>query len=196
MTAAKFKRLVNKHFKPEVEKIGWTGSDFNYRKFEENHLIKVFGMYGSWMGGCVYCETGIHYDFLPIYYGNNNSIEKISVTECLIRPRLSVGTWNFYEEKEKNIEQVEGILNAFLTVGKLFYADFENFPEPFDNIKANEVYEKNYLLMGKYHIDNPTDFVMMLKDINLHIGRLDKAKEFSERGIKAQKNQSKCELKV
>lgn len=187
MTSAKFKRLVNKHFKPEVVKLGWTGSDYDYRKFEPNQLVKVFGMYGSWTGGKVYCETGIHFDFLPVYYGSNTPIEKIKVTECLIRPRLSAGTWYFYENEARNIGQVKAILNEFMTLGKSFYADFENFPIPFDSVAADEIFQKQYRLMGKYSIDNPFQFAIMLKDINLHIGNLEKAKEFSEKGIEETK---------
>jgi len=188
MTAAQFKKLVNKHFKPEIQELGWTGSGYNYRKFEGNHLIKTFGMYGSWMGGKVYCETGIHYDFLPIYYGKNTSIEKITVTECVIRSRLSVGSWSLYKDENENIEQISAILNEFLTIGKSFYEDFENYPNTFCDISPDSIFEKGFRLIGKYNIIQTFDFLKMLIDINLHLGRTEKAHEFSERGIAEIKN--------
>lgn len=183
MNLTEFKKVVNRHFAPKARELGWTGNGFNYLKIEKNHLVKIFGMHGSWMGGCVYCETGIHFDFLPLYE-NDSPIEKKKVTECFFRERLSVGTWEFFEDEERNIKQVEGILNEFLTKGSNFYTDFEKFPNPFDKISVKDIAdEPEYKLLDKYEITNDRTFALLLKDINLHLGRVEIAKEFSEYGI-------------
>ncbi|MDT0608048.1 DUF4304 domain-containing protein [Croceitalea rosinachiae] len=183
MNSSIFKRLVNKHFAPRIKQIGWVGSGFNYRRTNENHVIDYFGMYGSWMGGRIYCETGIHFDFLPLYQ-HDKTIEKKSVTECLFRERLSTGTWEFYSEEVRNIKQVENILETFLRDSSKFYSDFENFPAPFDKISVEHLRnERHYKLLGKYEIFNMRIFARLMKDIHLFLGNIDKAKDFSEYGI-------------
>lgn len=183
MNATKFRKLVTKHFSPKMKELGWTGNGFDYRRIEENHLVKLFGMYGSWMGGCIYCETGIHFDFLPLYE-HDKPIEKKKVTECFFRERLSVGTWEFYTEEERNVKQVQNILETFLNVSPRFYSDFENFPDPFNKISVEDVIEnQDYKLLGKYEIFNSRRFALLMKDINLYLGNLEVARDFSEYGI-------------
>lgn len=191
MSAAEFKKLVSKYFSPEIRKLGWKGSGFNYYKKESNGIIKIFGMYGSWMGGSIYCETGIDFDFLP-----NESHEKTQrikrVSECLIRERLSIGGWNFNENATQNIKTVQSILMEFLSLGTKFYDDFDHFPHPFDKIKAKDLRTNaNFKLCGKYDISNSIFFSILLKDINLHLNRKEIAREFSEFGIERTNKLSK-----
>ena len=186
MNSAEFKKLITNHFSPKIRKMGWKGSGFNFRKIEENHIVKIFGIQGSWMGGSVCCETAIHFDFIPDLAGKSSS--KISYASCIIRERLSPKGegdfhWQFRNKEEENIKSIIQIWEAFKTHGQTFYKDFDNFPKPFDQIEVNDLSNRNYKLLNKYHIYNHINFAWILKEINQFIGNSKKAKEFSEFGI-------------
>lgn len=187
MNAAKFRKLLSKHFSPNIRKLGWKGSGFDYRKIQDNHVLNLFGIQGSWMGGSVCCETAIHFDFFPDLSGQND-VENIKYASCILRDRLSPdGTgdyhWRFSESEEQNIESVKSIWTTFEKHGLRFYKDFENFPYPFDSIKVEDLQDNNYRVLGKYHITNGIEFARLLKEINMFIGNRPLAIEFSEYGI-------------
>ncbi|MBS1564259.1 MAG: DUF4304 domain-containing protein, partial [Bacteroidetes bacterium] len=89
MNASAFRKLVNKHFGPSVKEIGWKGNGFHFYKQESNHIVNIFGIQGSWMGGSVCCETAIHFDFIPALAGAEIDISKTTYSQCLIRKRLT-----------------------------------------------------------------------------------------------------------
>ncbi|MEP3209745.1 MAG: DUF4304 domain-containing protein [Maribacter sp.] len=182
MNASEFRKLVTKHFSPKIRELGWKGSGFSFKKIDDNHIVNLFGIQGSWMGGSVCCETAIHFDFYPDF-------EKMTYAGCIIRQRLSPKGegdyhWNFSNKEERNIESINSIWTAFEKYGHKFYADFENFPSPFDKIKPNDLERTDrYKILGKYHIYNQIELARLLKDINLLIGNMPYAKSFSEYGI-------------
>jgi hypothetical protein len=166
--------------------LGWKGSGFNYRKIEDNHVVKVFGLQGTWAGGSVCCETAIHFDFIPDMAGREP--HKTSPASCIIRERLSPnGTgdyhWDFKASEEANVKSINQIWQAFATHGQAFYADFDHFPAPFDQIEVKDLSARDYKLMGKYHISNKIHFTWILKEINQFIGNNVRAKEFSDFGV-------------
>lgn len=187
MNAAAFRKLVTLHFSPKIRELGWKGSGFAFRKQEENHVVKIFGIQGSWMGGSVCCETAIHFDFIPDLAGQH--FKKTTFASCMIRQRLSPRGegdwhWNLKQKPEDNVISVNEIWEAFEKHGRRFYEDFDDFPAPFDSISVEEIKsDKNYRLLGKYFMRNSIDFVWMLKEINQFIGDKQKAKEFSEYGM-------------
>lgn len=63
MNASEFKKLVNKGFAPPIRQLGWKGSGFHFYQTNPNHVVNIFGLQGTWMGGSVCCETAIHFDF-------------------------------------------------------------------------------------------------------------------------------------
>lgn len=188
MDAASFKKLINKYFSPNIRELGWKGSGFNFYELTENHVINIFGIQGSWYGGSVCCETAIHFDFLPELSGKTDP-KKISYASCLIRQRLSpTGEgdyhWNFKKMEEDNIKSVNEIWKAFTEFGLDFYNDFSNFPHPFDLIRPEDINPNNRKLLDKYFILNFIDFIWLLKEINILLGKNDVAKNFSDLGIR------------
>ena len=186
MDSAEFKKLIKNQFSPKIRQIGWKGSGFNFRKAEENHIVKIFGIQGSRWGGSVCCETAIHFDFIPDLAGK--SYKKTTYASCLIRERLSPKGegdyhWQFRNKEEENIKSINQIWEAFKTHGQTFYEDFDNFPKPFDQIEVKDLSNRGYKLLNKYHIYNHINFAWILKEINQFIGNSDKAKEFSKFGI-------------
>lgn len=166
--------------------MGWKGSGFNFRKMEDNHIVKIFGMQGSWAGGSVCCETAIHFDFIPDLAGRSN--DKTTYGSCIIRKRLSPKGegdyhWPFGNKEEETIKSIHQIWKTFKTYGPSFYDDFDNFPIPFDSIKVQDLSDRNYKLLGKYHIHNHINFAWLLKEINQFIGNIESAKDFAEFGI-------------
>ncbi|NDV44901.1 DUF4304 domain-containing protein [Flagellimonas sediminis] len=194
MNASEFRKLVTKHFSPKIRELGWKGSGFSFKKIDDNHVVNLFGIQGSWMGGSVCCETAIHFDFYPDF-------EKMTYAGCVIRKRLSpVGEgdyhWRFSNKEESNIESVQSIWTAFEKHGQKFYRDFESFPSPFDKIRPEDL-EKNdrYKILDKYHVHNQIELARLLKDIHLLIGNKSYAKGFSEYAIiRMEKLAKKCLL--
>ena len=188
MDSAEFRKLVAKYFAPQIRELGWKGSGFHFRKFEDNHIVKVFGFQGAWYGGSVCCETAIHFDFLDDLAGK--PFDKATYGSCLIRERLSPKGkgdyhWRFSNKEEQNIKSVKEILSAFEKYGQRFYKDFENFPYPFTKIKARDLKKRpNYKLLGKYYVHSNIHLAWLLKEINLFIGKNEKASEFADFGIK------------
>jgi len=187
MNASEFKKLVNKHFSPNIKQLGWKGSGFHFYRHNTNYVGNIFGIQGSWSGGSVCCETAIHFDFIPDLVHQDIDISKTTYACCFIRNRLSpkgIGDhhWKFRENEEENIKSVNQIWEAFKTHGMVFYNDFANFPYPFDIIKPQEL-KRNFKILDKYYITNPIHFAWLLKEINLLIGRQDIAKEFSTVGF-------------
>lgn len=187
MNTIEFKKLVANHFAPKIRELGWKGSGFHYRKMGENHVGNIFGLQGSWFGGSVCCETAIHFDFMPDLAGLR--FEKSTYASCVIRERLSPKGegdyhWDFSNNPDTNIESVNSIWNAFEQHGTKFYKDFDDFPHPFDKIQPSDLRNnRNYKILDKYHILNQTGFVILLKEINILLGQIDTAKEFSNIGI-------------
>jgi len=65
-----------------------------------------------------------------------------------------------------------------------FYNDFANFPYPFDSIEPEDLRQNNnYRILNKYYLNNRIHFAWLLKEINIFIGRHDKAKDFAEIGL-------------
>ena len=187
MNTNEFKKIVTEHFSPKIRELGWKGSGFHYRKLEENHIVKIFGIQGMWYGGSIDCETAIHFDFIPDLAGL--PFNKSTYASCLIRKPLSPNgeggyQWKLGNDFEKNIDSVNSIWNAFEKHGETFYQDFAGFPHPFDKIAPQDLRSNdNYRILGKYYISNNIEFANLLKEINLLIGNKSLAKEFSEIGI-------------
>ena len=187
MNTNEFKKLVTEHFSPKIRELGWKGSGFHYRRLEENHIVKIFGIQGMWYGGSVDCKTAIHFDFIPDLAGL--PFNKSTYASCLIRKQLTPNgeggyQWKLSDDLEKNIESVYSIWYAFEKHGETFYRDFADFPHPFDQITPQDLESSNnYRILGKYHISNSIEFANLLKEINLLIGNKVVAKEFSQIGI-------------
>ena len=198
MNAAEFRKLVAEHFSPKIRELGWKGSGFHFRKKPENHIGNLFGIQGSWYGGSVCCETAIHFDFMPDLAGLN--FDKTTYASSLIRKRLSPNGdgdyhWNFSNNNEKNIESVNSIWNAFEKHGLTFYKDFNDFPHPFDKIKPEDLQVgKNHKILEKYFVINQIELTNLLKEINLILGNISLAKEFSKIGIERINEHSKSIL--
>lgn len=188
MNASEFKKLSTKHLTPKLRERGWKGSGFNFYKTNNNNVIQIISLQGSWLGGSVCCETAIHFDFIPDLAGNTD-LSKISSASCLIRQRLSPKGegdyhWIFKNDEEQNIQSLNQIFEALEKFGEKFFKDFENFPHPFDMFKPNDfLNNKRILVLDKYLIYNEFNFIWALKEINLKIDKVEKAKEFSEIGI-------------
>ena len=202
MDAAGFKKLISQHFAPKMRELGWKGSGFHFRKVEENHVVKIFGLQGSWYGGSVCCETAIHFDFIPDLAGK--PFDKTTYASCIIRERLSPKGegdyhWRFSDNEEENIKSINQIWEAFEKYGQRFYQDFNNFPEPFSSIKLKDFNQTSWLgfgkkkrmkILGKYYIYNEKNLGGLLMEINQFIGKRDLAKDFAELGMQMVNNHS------
>ena len=190
MNASEFKKLTNKTFATNIRQLGWKGSGFHFYKIAPNHIVNIFGLQGSWMGGDICCETAIHFDFITDLGYSVVSPEKITYASCVIRQRLSPKGegdfhWTFKDKEEDNLKSINQIWDAFKTHGLRFYSDFENFPKPFDSIKPSDIEKSgNYRILDKYYVMNHIEFVWLLKEINIFIGRKPTAKEFADLGLK------------
>lgn len=189
MNASEFKKLANKHLAPNIRQLGWKGSGFHFFQHNTNHVVNIFGIQGSWFGGSVCCETAIHFDFLKDLSHEEINISKTTYASCIIRNRLSpkgLGDyhWTFRDREEENLKSLNQIWEAFITHGMTFYNDFANFPYPFDAIEPKDLKQnENYRILNKYYLINPIHFAWLLKEINIFIGKLDKAKDFAEIGL-------------
>jgi hypothetical protein len=189
MNASEFKKLVNKHFSPNILELGWKGSGFHFYQPNPNHVVNIFGLQGSWFGGSVCCETAIHFDFLRGPDHKEIDITKKTYASCLIRERRSPKGegdwhWRFSDKEENNLNSINQIWEAFRIYGLKFYNDFANFPYPFDNIKPGDLrISTNYKILNKYHVPNQIELTWLLKEINLFIGRKEIAKDFCELGM-------------
>ncbi|MEH0154524.1 DUF4304 domain-containing protein [Limibacter armeniacum] len=196
MDAAEFKKLVAKHFSPRIREHGWKGSGFHFRKNQDNHVVEIFGLQGSWFGGSVCCETAIHFDFIPDLAGK--SFNKATYASCIIRERLSPKGegdhhWTFRDNEEDNVNSINQIWDAFEIYGQRFYKDFNNFPEPFLSIAPEDFDQTSFLEFGKkkrvkildkYYVHNEIHLTWLLKEINSFIGKSDLAIKFGELGMK------------
>lgn len=72
MNASEFKKLSTKFLAPRLREISWKGSGFNFYRTTENNIIQILGIQSSWHGGSVYCETAIHFDFIPDLAGKTD----------------------------------------------------------------------------------------------------------------------------
>ncbi|WP_210414231.1 DUF4304 domain-containing protein, partial [Leptospira meyeri] len=198
MNAKEIKTLSNEYLAPKLKEKGWKGNGFNFYKKTNYNIIQIFGIYGTWMGGTLYCETAIHFDFIPDLAGKFDP-SKISCASCLIRERLSPNgngafQWKIKTKKEENIHSLDRIFNAFEEYGSQFYKDFENFPKPFDLIKPSEFdNNKSVKVLDKYYIMNDIYFIYLLKEINLRMNLPKIAKTFSDIGIEKAKKRIKTE---
>tara|TARA_R110002074_G_scaffold149035_6_gene301328 strand:- start:14523 stop:15197 length:675 start_codon:yes stop_codon:yes gene_type:complete len=189
MNSTDFRKLVAKHFSPSIRKLGWKGSGFDFRKIEDNHVVNIFGIQGSWMGGSVCCETAVHFDFFSDLSGQKD-FNKTKYSSCLLRSRLSPDGegdyhWVFSDNQTQNIESVKSILKAFENHGLNFYKEFQDFPHPFVDIRVMDLeVNNNYKVLDKYYVGNGMGIARFLKEINLFIGNRTVAEEFSEYGIK------------
>jgi hypothetical protein len=189
MNASEFKVLVNKHLSPNIRQMGWKGSGFHFYQQDANRVVNIFGLQGSWHGSSVCCETAIHFDFIRDLKGKQIDVSKTTYASRIIRKRLSpkgVGDyhWTFKDKEEDNIASINQIWNAFNTHGMDFYNDFANFPYPFDIIQPKDLRVKNnYQILNKYYVPNQIHLTWLLKEINVFIGKQEKAKEFSELGM-------------
>ncbi len=195
MSASEFKKLLSKHFSPKIREIGWKGSGFHFRKLDKNHVVKIFGLHGSWLGGSIYCETAIHFDFIPDLAGK--SFDKTTFASCIIRERLSPNrsgdySWTIRDNEEENIKSINQIWNAFEKNGLNFYQDFDNFPEPFSSIRPSHFNQSTLLgfgkkkrikILDKYYVHNEIHLAWLLGEINQFIGKMDLAKDFSKLGM-------------
>lgn len=193
MNASEFKKLSTKYLAPRLREKGWKGSGFNFYRATNNHVIQIFGIQGAWYGGSICCETAIHFDFLEDLNGKTDP-SKISYASCLIRQRLSPKGegdfhWTFRNNEEENIKSLNQIFEALEKHGNSFYEDFEKFPHPFYNIKPNDFKNgKRVVVLNKYYIYNEFNFLWLLKEINLKIGRPELAIQFSSIGIEEATN--------
>ncbi len=48
-----------------------------FQKIEDNHIVKIFGIQGSWAGGSGCCEMTIHFDFIPDLAGDLNLFKEL-----------------------------------------------------------------------------------------------------------------------
>ena len=193
MNAVEFRKLIAKYFSLKIRELEWKGSGFHFRKIENNHVVKIFGLQVMWYGGSVCCETAIHFDFIPDLAGK--PFNKTTYASCIIRERLSPKGkgdyhWEFKDNEEDNINSVNQIWDAFEKHGQRFYQEFDNFPKPFASITPKDFYQTNSLgfgnkkILNKYDVYNDIDLVWLLKEINQLIGRNNFAKEFADIGVK------------
>ena len=125
------------------------------------------------------------------------NFDKTTYASSLIRKRLSPNGygdyhWNFSNNNEKNIESVNSIWNAFEKHGLTFYKDFNDFPHPFDKIKPEDLkVGKSHKILEKYFVVNQIELTNILKEINLILGNISLAKEFSIIGIERINEHSK-----
>jgi hypothetical protein len=192
MNSADFKKLISNHFSPRIRELGWKGSGFSYYKPTNNHVVNIFSLHGSWMGGSITCETAIHFDFIPDLAGRD--YRKTTSASCIVRqPLAPKSDWWFHSNEEQNRKSVEQIWKAFQQTEISFYKDFQNFPEPFSSIKPEDFdrkrlfgfgSRKNLKILGKYHIYNEINLIWLLKEIHELFGNPHSAKAFSELGMK------------
>ncbi|TGN16850.1 DUF4304 domain-containing protein [Leptospira bandrabouensis] len=187
MGAKEFKNLSRLHLSPKLKEMGWNGDGFNFYK-TTNNIIQIFGIYGSWIGGTIYCETAIHFNLIPDLTGNIQPA-KIRFNNCLIRERLTrngfgSSGWKLKEKVEDNISSILQIQNSFEKFGLEFYKEFENFPKPFDSINPEDIQTKrNLKVLEKYYIHNEIYFLWLLLEINCKMKRLNVANQFSQIGL-------------
>jgi hypothetical protein len=190
MNSSEFKKLSNKTLATNIRQLGWNGSGFHFYKINPNHVINIFGLQGSWMGGSVCCETAIHFDFITDLGASVIDIKKFTYASCIIRQRLSPKGdgdfhWTFKDYEDENLKSINQIWDAFKTYGLRFYSDFESFPKPFDSIKPGDIERsKNYRILNKYYITNQIELVWLLKEINVFIGHKQTANDFAHLGLK------------
>jgi hypothetical protein len=189
MNASEFRKLVNKTFATNIRQLGWRGSGFHFYRSDPNHVVNIFGLQGSWTGGGVCCETAVHFDFIPDLAHSNIDVSKTTYASCIIRQRLSPKGegdyhWTFRDREEENLKSINQIWNSFKTHGLKFYADFENFPKPFDSIKPGDIRKSvTYKILNKYYVQT-IHLAWLLKEVNVFIGRKPTAKEFADVGLK------------
>ena len=107
MNASEFKKLVNKTFAANIRQLGWKGSGFNFYKAHPNHVVNIFGLQGSWMGGDVCCETAIHFDFIPDLAHSDIDVSKTPLQAVLfdkdLAPKVMVTTIGYFMKARRKI---------------------------------------------------------------------------------------------
>jgi hypothetical protein len=148
LTGHEFNELLKKSFEPWIKTIGFKGSANNFRKIEDNGLIKTLGIFKDRSGGQLSINFGVHCDFLPVVGLQMKPSNKFSEIDCFIRKsfeHIEGNGWFVYGagpfEGEETIQYMKDSLSKS---GFKFFDSFNDYPNCFLKLTVND-FSKNTL---------------------------------------------------
>lgn len=182
MKSTEFKKIVTKNLTPFLREKNWKGSGFYYTKNIEN-IIRIITIQPSRSGGKFCIEIGIHFDFIPLILPKDFS--KIKTWDVDIHDRLTPDDfgdfwWDFPSNGQiENIlfEEIKGLI---IRKAEPYFDKYNNWKENISELKVTDI--ENGKSKKMFPIQ-PLRTILMIARINMHLGKNERAIEFSRYGL-------------
>ncbi|WP_336773878.1 DUF4304 domain-containing protein [Paenibacillus sp. MMO-58] len=161
MKTSEFRKLIKKYLAPELNKIGFIGTDHHFVKDNGSHVINAIVIQADKYGGSCVVELGVHFDFLPNTIREFIPVSKITVYDCEFRTRLinklnwfqsnvlrqkKSEVWFRYDHTEDESRAralIQEMKDMILGQGLSYFSQFnEDFPRAITSIKLNELSQR------------------------------------------------------
>ncbi len=177
-----FNERIKISLSPKLRKLGFKGSNGNYRRIE-NGTLNCIVVQKSQYGEKFTVEIGVHFDFMPnslnVYKPNN----KFTVYDCEFRKRLSSKLPDLWWEYGENLNEADKTLEeVFMLIcqeGEQYFDQFREFPKIFDEIDLSSFNN----IKEQLGVSTETRFALVLARIFTHIRDFDKADKYLDFGI-------------
>ncbi len=199
MLTTEFRKLLQLHRKPQLNQLGFMGSDHHFRKNSDEHFIYTLVIQGNRYGGSCIMELGMHLDFLPIGLNGKADIHNLTVYDCEFRKRIEAGIpwtqkifgpiqtqarWFEYgKSKADAIRTINRMYKVFKVRGLEYFEQFRGFPDPILSITLEQLKAER----GKQQISMgaPQNLRLALIIARTHefVGDLDSSLKFAEWGL-------------
>ena len=184
-----FNTEVNKHLKDKFKSKKWSGVCPKFYKNDIPNLIKCIEIRKLIKQDGFYC-------FLSVYSNFNNSnspkgkmmytnkqIFLVTLTPDKVTDSSYV--WPLKDDKDFNTHQINLLWEAILRHGEHFFTSFNNFPNPFLDIKPIDFNKGKVKLFSKYEVFSQVNYMNFLKEIHVSLNQIETATTFSNLAIKS-----------
>lgn len=182
-----FNHQVNKLLKIKFQNNKWSGTSPTFYKKDVPNIIKQIEIRKLVKQDLFSCHLKIISNFsLSNSIKNKNmqtfrEIFVVGLTPNKITDKAY--NWSYSGNNDFKHNQLDLLWEAIATHGKTFFDKFNNFPEPFLEIKPEYFNKKMVKLFNEYEVYNQVDFMNFLKEIHQSLNDNKTAAKFSELAI-------------
>ncbi|MCK0159434.1 hypothetical protein [Allomuricauda sp. F6463D] len=178
---------VNNYLKNKFNKEKWSGASPKFYKNDVPNLIKCIKIEKAYKHASFSCFLSVYSNFSSSIapkrniMDTNNQVFLVGLTPNEVTDKSY--HWQLTDDKDFNNQQFNILWESIAGNGNIFFNRFNNFPEPFLNIKPEDFNKGEVKLFNTYEVFNQVNYMNFLKEIHLSLNQIEIATSFSTLAI-------------
>lgn len=196
ITGAEFIEIMDEKFTPYMKSLGFKGSKNNFYLHNKPWIYTV-NIFKDKYGGSCALNLGIHLDFIEPWCNEMRIPSKFIEPLCLLRESLGMNngnSWYYYGlTPEEGHETVDLMMEMFQSKAVPYMEQFKNYPEPFTQIKYEDLLKPSNKFLAFGINDQMLDWVyihIFLAQVYFDIGEKDLALKILRYSLAHKENQN------